>query len=86
MSAPAKESALTAYTKTEALIASVQERIRSGDLPSGAKLPSARELREQFDCSQQVVRTAIDRLRAEGWIVTVPAVGAFVAERPPLDR
>jgi GntR family transcriptional regulator len=75
---------LTAYTKTDVLIEAIKERIRSGAYRPGDKLPSARELREEFGCSQQVVRTAIDRLRSGRWIVTVPAVGAFVADDPPI--
>ena len=66
------------YSKTQRIIDAITEQIRSGTLSSGDKLPAARELRAEYDCSQQVVRTALDRLRASGLIVTVPGVGAFV--------
>ena len=66
------------YTKTQQIVEDITEQIRSGALSKGDKLPTARELRMAYGCSQQVVRTAIDRLRAAGLIETHPGVGAFV--------
>ena len=81
MTAPAKENAVTAHTTTQRIVDDIAEQIRSGDLRPGEKLPTARELRERYDCSQGPVRTAMDRLRAAGLIDTVPGVGAFVRSR-----
>jgi len=84
MSTPATGSAVVMPTKTQQLIDYVVERIRSGELPPGTKLPAARELRERFDVSQAVVRTAVDRLRAAGWVTTAPGAGWWVADNPPV--
>lgn len=70
-------------TKVETVIADVIRRIRSGQYPPGAKLPSAREMRETYDVSQMTIRTAVERLRAEGWVTTSPGAGVFVAEHLP---
>lgn len=80
MGSPAKELLVTAHTKTQRIIDDITAQIEAGTLGPGDRLPSARELRHDYDCSQQVVRTALDRLRAAGLVVTVPGVGAFVAE------
>lgn len=82
MSSPAKE--MTMPTKVETVIADVVRRIRSGEYPPGSKLPSAREMRETFDVSQMTIRTAVERLRAEGWVTTSPGAGVFVSENPPM--
>jgi len=56
------------------------EKINSGELRPGAKLPSGRELREQYDVSAMVVRTAITILRDRGIVESVSGVGVFVKE------
>lgn len=81
MTAPAKETAVTAHTTTQQIVDNIAEQIRSGELRPGQKLPTARELREEYGCSQGPVRTAMDRLRAAGLIETIPGVGAFVRSR-----
>lgn len=78
MTAPAKETAVTAYTTTQRIVDDITVQIGTGELRRGEKLPTARELRERYDCSQGPVRTAMDRLRAAGLIETIPGVGAFV--------
>lgn len=71
-------------TKVETVIADVIRRIRAGEYPPGSKLPSAREMRETYDVSQMTIRTAVERLRAEGWVTTSPGAGVFVSEKPPM--
>lgn len=75
---PARELTVTAYTKVDRLIEAILEKIDSGEWPPGHKLPSDRELREEYDISQQTVRTAMDRLR--GRVVSVQGGGRFVAK------
>jgi GntR family transcriptional regulator len=79
---------MPAESKTDRLQRELERRIASGEYPPGSKLPSGAELREEFDVSQQVVRTAIDRLRMRGLVETVVGVGVYVAEPtggPPSD-
>ena len=84
MSAPAREKPMSAHSKTQQVIDDITAKIRSGEWPPDHRLPPARELRQTYDCSQAVIRTALDRLRAAGWVVTEPGVAAFVAASPPI--
>jgi DNA-binding GntR family transcriptional regulator len=84
MSSPARESVVAMPTKTQQVIDYITEGIRAGAWPPKAKLPSASDLRAQFGVSQAVVRTAVDRLRAAGWVTTAPGAGWYVAEHPPI--
>jgi GntR family transcriptional regulator len=60
----------------------IRAQIASGELAPGDKLPSTRELCAQHGVSAIVVRQAIDRLRAEGYVEGVPGLGVFVADGP----
>ena len=70
-------------SKTQRLIDYVIDRVRSGEWPPGHKLPPASQLRELHGISQMTVRMAIERLRADGWVTTVPGAGVWVATDPP---
>jgi len=48
-------------------------------LKPGDRLPSERELCENWNCNRMTFRSAVRRLAAEGKIETVPATGNFVA-------
>ena len=56
----------------------LRERIRSGDLPPGRALPSARLLSQQYEVAIGTVTKAIELLRAEGLVRTVIGRGIFV--------
>ncbi|MFE0589591.1 winged helix-turn-helix domain-containing protein [Micromonospora echinospora] len=72
---------MTAYTKKQKLIDALTERIESGEYPPGSKLPSGTELCAEFTVSRQVVRSAIDWLKARGLVDGAPGAGVFVRER-----
>ena len=57
------------------------ETILSRKLSVGDRLPSERELCEEFDVSRAVVRPALEILERQGRIVRVQGKGTFVA--PP---
>src|ERR1017187_1332089 len=57
-------------------------RIRSGDLPPGRALPSARMLSQQYEVAIGTVKKAIEGLRSDGLVHTVIGRGIFVT-RPP---
>lgn len=59
----------------------ILSRIRSGQLPSGAKVPSENELVESFSISRMTANRALRELTAEGYLVRVPGVGTFVREQ-----
>ncbi len=56
----------------------LRDRIRSGDLPPGRALPSARLLSQQYDVAVGTVKKALEVLRAEGLVRTVIGRGIFV--------
>lgn len=59
------------------------ERIASGNLPIGARLPGERDLAEEYGIATGTARRAVQELRDRGLAVTLPAKGTFVAEPPP---
>jgi len=61
------------------IVDDVVARIDSGEWPPGHKLPSSRELQEQYEVSHMVVRTAVTILRDRGLVESVSGVGVFVA-------
>lgn len=57
----------------------IQNLIEDGELPTGAQLPSEREMMEQLNISRNTVRLAVDYLLKAGLVYRVPAKGTFVA-------
>lgn len=72
---------------SEEVLRQLKEAILYGEFKSGEKLPSERELTEQFQVSRGVIREAIRALEITGFVKTRqgPAGGAFVTE-PSLDH
>jgi GntR family transcriptional regulator len=60
----------------------VEERVRAGEFPPGALLPSESELSAQFGASRVTVRKALESLRAEGLVDSRQGYGWFVAGDP----
>lgn len=54
------------------------ERVRTGVYPPGAKLPSTRQLAEDFNVSQPIVREALSRLKHDGYIEPRQGSGVYV--------
>lgn len=61
----------------------LRARMRSGDYPSGALLPSEGELSQQFGVSRSTIRQALGSLQGEGIVTRQPGRGTFVTSRPP---
>ena len=59
------------------------ERIASGELSPGARVPSERELCEQFSISKHTVIKALGELTTKGLIRRIQGRGTFVAGRRP---
>ena len=66
------------YTKRLHMIEELTRRIESGEYPSGAKLPSGKQLAIEFEVSMMVVRQAVDWLKARGMAEGVPGKGVYV--------
>jgi GntR family histidine utilization transcriptional repressor len=60
----------------------IQQRIVSGEWPSGQKLPSENELVNALDVSRMTINRALRELTQEGLIERVHGLGSFVAEAP----
>jgi GntR family transcriptional repressor for pyruvate dehydrogenase complex len=65
-------------TLAEQMAAAIQELILSGELASGATLPTEPELAEQFGVSRAVVRDATRLLLAQGLVEVRHGAGVFV--------
>jgi GntR family transcriptional regulator len=63
------------------IAAALRQDIQAGKYQPGDQLPSERELREQWQVSQQVVRAALAELHAEGAVVTYQGRGSFVRKQ-----
>lgn len=61
-----------------------KEQISTGVLQPGDKLPSVRELAGTLAINPNTIQRSYRQLEMEGWIVTMPGKGCFVArdERP----
>lgn len=59
----------------------IAAKIRSGQLKPGEKLPSTRELREQYRVSETVIRFVMVDLKARKLVEGEPGRGVFVLPR-----
>lgn len=71
-------NSVTVFRPSDQIIQQIQDAIRNGDLARGAKLPTERELGEQFGVSRSVVREAIKALDAMGLVESRQGSGIFV--------
>ena len=55
------------------------EQISSGQLKGGDPLPSVRGLSQELEVSMITTRRAYNELEKEGYVMTIPAKGTFVA-------
>lgn len=74
---------ITMPTKKEAIVAHLKGQIDAGELRPGDPVPTAAELREQFDVSITPVREAINELKLLGYLKGQPGVRVYVSDRPP---
>ncbi len=69
--------------KKRQIIAHLHHRIVSGDLGPLSRLPTRRDLAEQFDASPVTVQQAFDSLMQNGFIESRGGKGTFVVANPP---
>lgn len=62
----------------------LRERIRSGEIPVGRRLPSQSELEAETDgmVSRRTIKSALEVLVDEGLVQGVQGKGVFVVARP----
>ncbi len=71
----------TSTSLTTEIVAWLNHEIESGKLVAGQKLPSEKQLGEQFSVSRSVVREAVAQLKSEGIVNSQQGRGVFVNER-----
>ncbi|MFI7367674.1 GntR family transcriptional regulator [Streptomyces sp. NPDC050149] len=69
----------------EVIAETLRERIRSGRLRPGDALPTQAVLMRKFGASSLTVQKAMVLLKQEGWAVSRPGKGAFVAHHDRAD-
>jgi GntR family transcriptional regulator len=71
------------YNNPEPIFRQIMEQIKiaiaAGDLKENEKLPSIREMAQELKVSVITVKRAYTDLEAEGYLVTRPGLGSFVA-------
>lgn len=71
---------LSAPSLKELFVAELENKILSGELKIGEKLPSERELAVSMQVSRAVVNSGIAELEQKGFLVIKPRIGTFVAD------
>src|SRR5437588_5972211 len=64
----------------------LRERVRSGQLPAGTRLPSSRALAASLGVSRGVVLEAYSQLIAEGYLVSRQGAPTRVGSIPGIER
>jgi DNA-binding GntR family transcriptional regulator len=65
------------------LAAVLRDRISNGQLPPGRRMPSEKDLHDEFGLARETVRRALAVLRQEGLIEVRHGHGTFVIDTPP---
>ncbi|MEU5764265.1 winged helix-turn-helix domain-containing protein [Nocardia sp. NPDC047648] len=79
------DSARAGLATYRRVVEQIKDEIRSGARQPGDRLPGNRRLAEDFRVSLGTAQKALRVLQDEGWVVTTPAVGVFVATDRPSD-
>jgi GntR family transcriptional repressor for pyruvate dehydrogenase complex len=67
---------------SDQVVARLEQRIRSGEIVPGDRLPSERELCAEFGVSRAVLREAIARLKSDGYVETRQGAETVVPAQP----
>ncbi|MEK5433557.1 PLP-dependent aminotransferase family protein [Lysinibacillus sp. FSL R7-0073] len=66
--------------KYEWIYSQLMTQIQAGTLPSGAKLPSIRQLSQQYSCSKSTILTSLKKLEDQHLIYALPKSGYYVVD------
>lgn len=73
----------TSRTVADDVMNGLLQQIQDRQLKLGDKLPSEKELCETYGVSRVSVRTAIQKLQAQGYVKTMPGKGSYVTADAP---
>lgn len=79
---PAPKARRKQRSLAQELVAELSEKIRSGEIKRGDKLPTESAIMEEQGVSRTVVREALSRLQASGLVETRHGIGTFVLDTP----
>ena len=65
----------------EQVMEQLKEQIMTGQMATGEKLPSVRELSKSITVNPNTVQKAYRELERQGYVYTTSGVGTFVADR-----
>lgn len=65
----------------EQVMDQLKEQIMTGQMATGEKLPSVRELSKSITVNPNMVQKAYRELERQGYVYTTSGVGTFVADR-----
>jgi GntR family transcriptional repressor for pyruvate dehydrogenase complex len=71
---------ITAPSLKDLFVQQIEEKILSGQLPVGSKMPPEREMAEQMKVSRAVVNGGINELKRKGFLEVLPRQGTYVAD------
>jgi GntR family transcriptional regulator len=64
------------------IAAILRRRITAGTYPTHSRIPTESELVEEFEVARSTARRAVEVIREEGLIYTVPNRGSYVGRQP----
>jgi GntR family transcriptional regulator len=70
-----RDGPIPPYRQVAAIL---RERIETGAIPPGRRIPSLVELEQEFDAARDTLRKAVQVLKDEGLVETVVGMGVFV--------
>ena len=68
--------------RSSRIIAELRQRIETGTLAPGARVPSTREITRAWGVAMATATKVLNELRREGLVRAVPGIGTVVAARP----
>ncbi len=77
------ENDKVSISRQTAFLDQLRQRIVAGDFQPGQRLPTRRELEEQYAVSRVTVQAVLDRLADDGFVVADGRRGTFVHQHPP---
>lgn len=72
---------MTKQSKYQAVVSFLKKGIESGKFPTGSRLPSIRQLSQEFNCSKDTIQRALLELRHEQYLYAKPQSGYYVLEQ-----
>ena len=78
-----KQQAVTNSVKHHVILHDLRRQIVAGALAPGKRLPTRRQMSEQFAAGPMTVQRALDRLQRDGFVVSRGTLGTFVAQDAP---